>query len=82
MSKQNAKVNIGAPDGAVMDTPRAEVEARRGIHRDPSGKIIRSKSWIDDRIKHLTERKRVLAIREKNCDKKIAKLQEMRKGAK
>jgi hypothetical protein len=50
---------------------RAEVEARRGIVRDEQGRIIRSKVWLKERIKHLEAKKGDMKTRIKNIDAEL-----------
>jgi hypothetical protein len=51
---------------------RAEIEARRGIERDSSGHIIRSKDWLKQRIKTLNAKLSDLDQRQENIKVEIA----------
>jgi len=47
---------------------RKKIEARRGIVRDESGKIIRSKDWLTTRIEWLQNKRADMKNRIKNID--------------
>lgn len=53
---------------------RAEIEARRGIERDPDGVIIRSKKWVQERILTLRVKKSILLERLAAVDRKLKEL--------
>lgn len=60
---------------------RAEIEARRGIVRDDSGRIIRSKKWLKERFKYLAAKRKDCERRIINIDAEIAQRESQLKGA-
>lgn len=51
---------------------RAEKEAKRGIVRDESGRIVRSKEWVESRIATLKSKRKDCEQRIANIDAEIA----------
>jgi predicted RNase H-like nuclease (RuvC/YqgF family) len=58
-----------------MQALRPEFEARRGIERDPQGRIIRSKEWKRNRISFLNDRIADYETRIKNAKAEIKTLE-------
>ena len=55
---------------------RAGIEKKRGIVRDDKGRIIRSKEWLEERIKYLKEKSKIVKdrikiIKDKNKKKDL-----------
>lgn len=65
---------------------RAAIERKRGIVRDSSGHIVRSKEWLKERIAFLKAKKTALKaefdIRMRNIDQEVAQRIAEQKGAK
>lgn len=51
---------------------RAEKEEKRGIVRDESGRIVRSKEWVENRIAMLKSKRKDCEQRIANIDSEIA----------
>lgn len=51
---------------------RAAIEARRGIVRDETGRIVRSKEWVEERIELLKAKRKDCERRIENIDAEIA----------
>ncbi len=70
MAKQKVDV-VATP----VNPKRAEIEARRGIVRDESGAIVRSKAWKKERIVFLEKKIEDFASRTKNAKAEIKQLE-------
>lgn len=58
-----------------VDPNRAEIEARRGITRDASGKIVRTTKWKKERVAFLKNKIEDFAVRTKNAKAEIKALE-------
>lgn len=58
----------------AINPERAEIEARRGIVRNDSGEIIRSKNWKKERILILNRKIEDFALRTKNAKAELKEL--------